>query len=152
MSVKIEERARGVAEPFLKENGCRLWDVIFEKEGAMRYLRILFDDGGGPLDMEKCERMTPPLNRLMDAEDFIKYVDILEIGSPGTSRRLRRPEHFEACAGKTVKVTERAPSGKTETVTGVLRGFDAGNRAIVVNSRTISLKNCIRINLEEQQQ
>ncbi|MDR0197798.1 MAG: ribosome assembly cofactor RimP [Oscillospiraceae bacterium] len=152
MSVKIEQRARGIAEPFLKANGCLLWDVIFEKEGAMRYLRILFDGEDGPPDLDKCEELTLPLNRLMDSEDFIKEVDIVEIGSPGLSRRLRRPEHFEACVGKTVKISKRAVNGKCETVTGVLTGFDVGRGAVITDKSEFSLKECIRITLQPEEQ
>jgi len=145
----IEERARAAAEPFLKEQGCRLWDVIFEKEGAMRYLKILFDDENGSLDMDRCEKLTPPINRILDAEEFIKDVDVVEIGSPGLSRRLRRPEHFAACVGKNVKVIKRN-GGKTETLTGVLDGFNAEDKLVSVDLTEIPLKNIVRIALEEQ--
>ncbi|MCL2035842.1 MAG: ribosome assembly cofactor RimP [Oscillospiraceae bacterium] len=149
--MRIEERVRNRVEPFLEENGCRLWDVIFEKEGAMHYLKILFDDADGSLDLEKCEKLTPPLNKLLDEEEFIKkgQVDIVEIGSPGLSRRLRHAEHFEFCNGKTVKVMKRTDSGKTEVITGILNGFDSENKSVTVDGEEISLKKCIRINLEE---
>jgi len=147
--MSIEERARAVAEPFLTDRGCRLWDVIFEKEGAMRYLKILFDDADGPLDMDKCEELTPPLNRLMDEQEFIKDVDVIEIGSPGLTRRLRRPEHFAECAGKRVRVMRRN-GGKSEVFGGVLNGFDGESKAVTVDSKEIPLKNIIRITLEEQ--
>jgi len=149
----IEERAKAVAEPFLKEQGCRLWDVIFEKEGAMRYLKILFDDGENgekPLDIDRCEQLTPPLNRILDAEEFIKDVDVVEIGSPGLTRRLRRPEHFAACIGRQVKVMRRN-GGKTETFTETLNGFDEDAKSVTAGAEEIPLKNIVRISLEEQE-
>jgi len=147
----VEDRARAVAEPFLKERGCRLWDVVFEKEGAMRYLKILFDDKDGPLGMDKCEELTPPLNKLLDAEEFIKDVDVVEIGSPGITRRLRRPEHFEAYKGSTVRVMTRTAGGKTETVVDTLNGFDSEKKTVGLGTQSIPLKNIVRIVLEEQQ-
>jgi len=150
MSNRIEDRAKNLAEPFLKENNCVLWDVIFEKEGAMHYLKILFEPEDGALDMAQCEKLTPPLNKIMDAEEFIKQVDILEIGSPGLNRRLRKPEHFEKCTGKTVKVMKRLDNGKTETVSGVLDGFNPENKSIIFDKTEIALKKCLRITLEEQ--
>jgi ribosome maturation factor RimP len=156
VSNRIEDQARRVAEPFLRENHCILWDVVFEKEGAMHYLRILFDDEQGALDMDKCEKLTPPLNRLMDEQEFIKkgQVDIIEIGSPGVSRRLRHQMHFEFSIGKQVKVMRRQDNGKTETITGVLTGYNVESKSITLddNLDELTLKKCIRITLEEQPQ
>ncbi|MCL1789052.1 MAG: ribosome assembly cofactor RimP [Oscillospiraceae bacterium] len=153
MSDRIEDRARRIAEPFLEKNNCLLWDVLFEKEGAMHYLKILFDDNNGALDMDKCERLTPPLNKLLDAEEFIKQVDIVEIGSPGLTRRLRRKEHFDFCKNKNIRVMKRLENGKTEFVSGVLTGYDTENKSITLNGEEkMNLKKCIRITLEEQPQ
>jgi len=154
MSNRIEDQARRIAAPFLEENNCLLWDVVFEKEGAMHYLRILFDSADGALDITECERLTPPLNKLMDAQDFIKQVDILEIGSPGLTRRLRHKEHFERCTGKNIRIMKRADNGKTEMLTGILTDYNQESKSITLDSSEvseISLKKCIRITLEEPQ-
>ncbi|MCL1881768.1 MAG: hypothetical protein FWF76_06280 [Oscillospiraceae bacterium] len=156
---RIEDQARQIAEPFLEKHGCKLWDVVFEKEGALHYLRILFDggnDGNSALDMQKCEELTPPLNKLMDKQKFIKEVDILEIGSPGITRRLRHEKHFESCIDKPVRIMRRTDNGKTETIIGILQNYSAENKSIVLKSTKLeekqvmilSLKKCIRINLE----
>jgi len=147
MSNKIEDQAWRIAEPFLLQNDCRLWDVVFEKEGAMHYLRILFDRQSAPLDMETCERLTPPLNKLIDEGEFIKkgLVDIVEVGSPGVSRRVRRKEHFDYCMGEKVSVMRRLDNGKTEVVTGILNGYNQGEKTIVLDSEELSLKKCLRI-------
>jgi ribosome maturation factor RimP len=157
---KIENLARSIAEPFLAENDCRLWDVVFEKEGAMHYLRILFERQDGSIDMELCEKLTRPLNNLMDEQDFIKQVDILEIGSPGITRRVRHKEHFDFCIGKQIKAMKRLDNGKTEVITGILSAYDEVNKTITLslqeNSQEISqeilLKKCLRVTLEETQQ
>jgi ribosome maturation factor RimP len=150
--LRIEDQARRIAEPFLKENDCLLWDVIFEKEGALYYLKIHFDDINGALDDEKCVKLTPSLNKLLDAHDFIKQVDIVEIGSPGLTRRLRHSEHFEFCTGKNIRLMKRADNGKTEIISGVLTGYDKQTKSITVEESEISTKKCIRITLEEQPQ
>jgi ribosome maturation factor RimP len=153
MSNRIEDRARRIAEPFLKENGCRLWDVVFEKEGAMHYLRILFDNEYGELDIDKCEQLTRPLNKLMDSEEFIKQVDILEIGSPGITRRIRNKEHFGFCMGKQIKIMRRKEDGKTETINGTLTDYCTESKSVTLDqNQEIPLKKCIRITLEEQAQ
>jgi ribosome maturation factor RimP len=148
---RVEDITRSIVMPFLEENGCRLWDVVFEKEGAMYYLKILFDTHDGSLDMEKCEKLTPPLNKLIDAQEFMQkgQVDILEIGSPGITRRLRHKEHFERCTGEKIKVMRRLDNGKTESVTGILQNYNEENKSVTVDGEEMSMKKCIRITLED---
>jgi ribosome maturation factor RimP len=148
---RIEDRVRKAVTPFLEEHNCRLWDVVFEKEGALYYLRVLFDLAASALDMESCERLTQPLNKLIDAEK-IDQIDIVEIGSPGITRVLRHPEHFESSVGKSIRIMRRADNGKTEVVSGILQSHNAENKSITINSDEISLKKCIRVTLDNQEE
>ena len=45
---KVEQLTEQKVLPIIEQYGYELWDVIFEKEGAMWYLKVLFDkaDGG----------------------------------------------------------------------------------------------------------
>ncbi|MCL2020217.1 MAG: ribosome assembly cofactor RimP [Oscillospiraceae bacterium] len=147
----IEEKVRVLVEPLLREAGFELWDVLFEKEGAMNYLRILFDKDSGIND-EECVLMTAPINELMDEQDFIKHVDILDVGSPGLMRRLRRPEHFEQSVGKPIRLMKRGDGGKINVIYGRLTSYnrETGQITLKTDSETItsSIKNCIKINLD----
>ena len=49
-----------IAKPIADSLGLKIWDVVFEKEGALWYLRVFIDKDGG-LSMEDCENMTRPL-------------------------------------------------------------------------------------------
>lgn len=109
--------------PVIERYGLKLWDVCFEKEGAMWYLRILVDKEGG-LDSDECEEISRPINEIMDKQDIIKNVDILEVGTPGLTKKLRRPEHFKACMGEKIRVTRRDQKGKEFSVYGVLEAYD----------------------------
>ena len=83
-----------LAKPIADGLGLNIWDVTFEKEGALRYLRVLIDRPGGVVDMDDCENMSRPLSDILDEKDPIDEQYILEVGSPGLGRELRRPEHF----------------------------------------------------------
>jgi ribosome maturation factor RimP len=149
----VEEKARTLAEPLLTEAGFMLWDVIFEKEGAMSYLRILFDRrAGDSITDEDVAAITTPLNQLMDAQDFINHVDILEAGSPGLTRRLRHPFHFEQSLGKPVRVMKRGDKGKTNFIYGELTAYDRENNQITIKTDSelipLGIKNCLKINLD----
>lgn len=116
-------RIRKLAQPLCDELGLFLWDVRFEKEGSSRYLRVFIDKDGG-VDMNDCENFTRPFNKILDEEDPIPESYVLEVGSPGLGRELRRPEHFEACINDLIRIKLFTPrDGQKEFIAG-LDSFD----------------------------
>ena len=115
----------------------------------MWYLRILFDKEGG-VDSDECEEISRPLNELIDKQDFIGNIDILEIGSPGLSKKLRKPEHFRSCTGEKVRATVRDDKGKEVSVFGILSEYDEEKNEIVLDNEgektTLSIPECVKIN------
>lgn len=83
-----------MVKPITDELGLVLWDVVFEKEGAYWYLRVYIDRDDGMPDMNDCENVTRPLSKLLDEKDPIEQSYILEVGSPGLGRELKKKEHF----------------------------------------------------------
>ncbi|MDR1753859.1 MAG: ribosome assembly cofactor RimP [Eubacterium sp.] len=144
----IETEVRRISEPIINAAGFLLWDVIFEKEGAMWYLRILFDRPEGGITTDECETMTAPLNELIDKQAFINEVDILEIGSPGLMKKLRFPEHFKACIGLPVRVTLKDENGKSAVKLGKLDAYDEQSDMFNLNGEQINHKKIIKINLD----
>ena len=65
------EKVTALAQPICDELELFLWDVRFEKEGASWYLKVLIDKDGG-VDMNDCEAVTRPLNKLLDETDPIE--------------------------------------------------------------------------------
>ena len=118
------QAVRELAQPLADELGFFLWDVRFEKEGTTWYLRVLIDKDGG-IDMNDCEAFTRPFNKILDEADPISQSYVLECGSPGLGRELRRPEHFEVCIGDVVRVRLIRPdeNGEREFVVG-LAGYE----------------------------
>lgn len=116
-----EKAVRGIVE----SHGYSLWDVVFVKEGACWYLRILIDKPEG-ISIDDCTSIDGLINAEIDKQDFIDKVDFLEIGSAGLERAVRRVEQLPASIGKriilrTYKLVEGLPEKKTECV---LEGFD----------------------------
>lgn len=84
-----------IAKPIADSLGLTIWDITYDKEGALRYLRVLIEKEDGSVDMDDCEAMTKPLSAALDEKDPIDEQYILEVGSPGLGRELKRREHFE---------------------------------------------------------
>ena len=71
-------RVFDIAKPIADELGLTIWDVTFDKEGSMRYLRVLIEKPDGYVDMDDCEAMTRPLSKALDDEDPIDEQYMLE--------------------------------------------------------------------------
>ena len=122
----VEKLTLEATAPIIERYGYQLWDVIFEKEGAMWSLKILFDKEDGGIDDTQCEEITAPLNEAVDKLPCLELIDILEVGSPGLDRILRKPFHFEKMMGQPIKVTTKDENGKTVYFSGTLSSYDEG--------------------------
>ena len=120
-----EARIYEMVRPIAEENGLIVWDVRFEKEGAMWYLRVFLDHMERPVNISDCEAVTRPLNKLLDETDPIPQSYTLEVGSAGLERELIRETHFTACESSKVRVRMIRPlEDGTKELTGTLISAD----------------------------
>ena len=120
-----EARIYELVQPIAEEQGLIVWDVRFEKEGAMWYLRVFLDHMERPVNIADCEAVTRPLNKLLDETDPIPQTYTLEVGSAGLERELIRETHFGACEGSKVRVRLIRPlEDGTKELVGTLEGCD----------------------------
>lgn len=136
----IETAAEKVVRPIVEEHGYSLWDVVFIKEGAAWYLRILIDKPEG-ISIDDCASIDGLINAEIDKQDFIDKIDYLEIGSAGLERSVRRVEQLEASIGKRVKLkTYKLCEGLPEkTVKCELAAFDGEKITVKGEFGTVDL-------------
>ncbi len=120
----VAARVEALVRPAIEALGLRLWDVRYEKEGAEWMLRVLIDRDT-PMDTDTCEAASRAIDPILDEADPISQSYILEVGSPGLGRRLRRAEHFAAVTGRKVlaRLYGADAAGRRE-VAGTLLRFD----------------------------
>ena len=117
--------AASLAEPLLEQMGLRLWDIRFEKEGGVWFLRFFIDKEGG-VDINDCERFSRAIDPVLDAADPIEQSYCLEVSSPGVERELTRPWHFEENLGRKVNARLiRAKNGIRE-FSGIPESYEDG--------------------------
>ncbi len=127
-----EQKVYDLVKPVTDELGYYLWDVCYEKEGAVWYLRIFIDSDDG-ITIDDCERANAPINQIMDANDPVSQSYMLEVGSAGLERELVKEEHFEICEGDTVKIRFiRSIDGEKEII-AVLSGADKDGVSVVLD-------------------
>ena len=121
----IEAAAERAVRDIVESRGYSLWDVVFIKEGACWYLRILIDKPEG-ISIDDCTSIDGLINAEIDKQDFIDKVDFLEIGSAGLERAVRRVEQLPPSIGKRIILrTYKLLDGFSEKkISCVLEAFD----------------------------
>lgn len=119
-----------IAEPIAEELGLILWDVLFEKEGANYYLRIIIDKEGG-VGIDDCVDMSRALDAPLDEADIIDRQYNLQVSSPGIERKLTRDFHFDCAMGEKVIIRLIRPYENKREFKGVLIDYSE-NGAVTI--------------------
>jgi ribosome maturation factor RimP len=89
----ILDRVREIADPILLSEGMELVDVEYRRESRGWVLRLYLDKEGG-ITLDDCTRISQEVGRTLDVEDFIEAPYLLEVSSPGLTRRLKTEKDF----------------------------------------------------------
>jgi ribosome maturation factor RimP len=125
------QKAEELLEPIMQKNGFELVDVEYVKESGTWKLCIYVDKEGG-ITIEDCEKVNREFGGIMDREDFIPDSYILEVGSPGLGRQLKKEKDFNRSMGEDVEVKlyrpipfiEGGKEVKTKELVGILMESD----------------------------
>ena len=123
---KVTDVVAGLAQPFVEQAGCTLWDVEYVKEAGEWFLRVYIDREGG-VCIDDCETVSRPLSDALDEADPIAGSYTFEVSSAGLDRPLKKPEHFEQSMGRQVDVKFYRPVDGRKERTGVLEGYENGD-------------------------
>ena len=124
-----------LAKPVLEEMGLTLWDLRFEKEGSIWFLRYFIDKPGG-VDINDCENFSRAIDKLLDEADPVDQSYTLEVSSPGIERELTRPWHFESCKGKQAMVRLIRPVEGVRDFSGTLNGMDGDQILLLLDEES----------------
>lgn len=128
-----EQKVYDLVKPITDELGYFLWDVCYVKEGAMWYLRIFIDRDEG-ITIDDCEKVTEPVNVVLDEADPISQQYMLEVGSAGLERELVKEEHFEVCLGDKVRIRFIRNIDNEKEISAVLSGYDKNSITVQTES------------------
>ncbi|MFN3598410.1 MAG: ribosome maturation factor RimP [Aquificaceae bacterium] len=120
----IVEKVKELVEPVIKNMGYRLFDVEFRSERGW-VLRIILDKDGG-ITIGDCEEVSKRVSALLDVEDIIPVSYLLEVSSPGLTRELTKPAHYEFFQGRLIKLILREPVEGKREIKGYIEGVKEG--------------------------
>ena len=128
----IESRTEDLVMPIIESGGYQLWDTEYVKEGSDYYLRVYADKEGG-ITIDDCVLISRALEAKLDQEDFIDEAYILEVSSPGLTRKLKKDRDFERSIGRKVLVKLYKAENGGKEFTGILKSFDKENVIITAD-------------------
>lgn len=116
----------------MREAGVELWDVRFEKEGSLWFLRVYLDKEGG-VTIDDCETVSRALSPVLDQADPIEQSYILEVSSPGVERDLVKDWHFQKYVGSPVQVRLIRPVEGIRDFTGIMTGCEEAGITLLLD-------------------
>lgn len=141
MSKKITSKVEELITPFLEEQGLRVYDTVFVKEGNGKVLRLYIDKKNGYVNIGECEAVSMKLSEFLDADDFIPDAYTLEVSSPGIERVLKYDWHFEESVGKAVDVKLYSAVNGKKHHTGILKdGGENKNLILETEEETFEIE------------
>jgi ribosome maturation factor RimP len=136
---KVTQLCAELALPFVEQAGCTLWDVEYVREAGTWFLRVYIDAPGG-VNIDQCEAVSRPLSDALDEQDPIEGSYVLEVGSAGADRALRKPEHFAAYLGSEVDVKLYRPRDGRKEFTGTLAGYEDGAVTLQIGADAVTFE------------
>ncbi len=146
----IEKKTEELVMPIIERFGYELWDVEYVKEGSDYYLRIYADKEGG-FTVDDCEVVSRAIDPLLDEEDFISDAYILEVSSPGLTRKLVKDRDFDRSIGRLIRVNLYKAVDGEKSYVGNLKEYDNENLTVEItadNIVTIPRNNISMVRLE----
>lgn len=134
---KVTDVCAELAQPFVEQAGCTLWDVEYIREAGTWFLRVYIDAPDG-VNIDQCEAVSRPLSDALDEADPIEGSYVLEVGSAGADRALKKPAHFEAFMGTAVDVKLYRPRDGRKEFTGTLTSYQDGDVTITVAGEEVA--------------
>jgi ribosome maturation factor RimP len=134
MKADIEKVEALVAE-VAREERVEVFDLALLREGPRTVIRIFLDREGG-IRLGECEAFSRKMSAALDVSDPMPGPYVLEVSSPGLNRRLTKPAHFAAAAGRRVRVALAEPVDGSRNYLGTLLGADAEGIDLERDGRT----------------
>jgi len=134
----IEERTKELVMPIIESGGYLLWDVEYVKEGQDMYLRVYADKEGG-ISIDDCVSISRKLEEKLDADDFIKDAYILEVSSPGLTRKLKKERDYLLSIGKLVDIKLYSAMDGSKEFQAVLSSYADGEFTFTSSDKTFNI-------------
>lgn len=127
--MNISDKIENMISPIIKAMGYELWGVELHRGGRRSLLRIYIDvpltEHGKNISIDDCSKVSNQIGAAFDVENPITGSYSLEVSSPGLSRSLFKPEHYNRYIGSSINVSLLQPeNGKRRFIGKIQEVFD----------------------------
>ena len=118
--------------------GMELVDVELKGGPNRRILRIYIDKPTG-VTHQDCELISNQVGSVLDIENLIPGSYVLEVSSPGLTRKLTKESDYRRYVGRLVRIQTRDQIRGKRNFRGTLRGLE-GDQIIVELEESLSVR------------
>ena len=147
---KLAEQVQKIAD----REDCYLYDLELVGAGKNRVLRVFIDkDSEEGVTVDDCSRVSRGLDLILDVEDLVSGGGYnLEVSSPGLSRHLKQPWHYEKVIGKDISLNLKKSLGEicTNTPENELKRKKLNGQLLATSDGALTVKLKVKGGVEEE--
>jgi len=123
--MSLEDKIKDVTIPLLEGVDMELFDLeVTGRSGkkGRRTLRVFIEKEGG-VTVDDCAKISHQLGMALEADEVIDGPYLLEVSSPGLTRPLKTPRHFQSSVGKLALIKVKGTTELAKQTGGKLIGI-----------------------------
>ena len=126
-----------IVEPVIERHDCFLWGLEILRGRKRPTLRIYIESEQGA-NIDDCENISKDLNYEIDLDSSFGDDYVLEVSTPGISRRFFKQSQLESYIGEELKVKLREPLEGIKNIEGIL--VDCNKEYFLIESLNLEYK------------
>jgi ribosome maturation factor RimP len=124
----VTEKIRELITPFLTTLGLTVWGVELAAAGHRQLVRLYLDLAAETprtperlgVTIAECARVSRHLGSLLEVEEYFHSAYVLEVSSPGLSRRFFEPQQLADFIGREIEARLAVPQNGRKRFRGIL--------------------------------
>ena len=133
----MKDEIEKIVVPVIERHDCFLWGLEILRGRKRPTLRIYIESDQGA-NIDDCENISKDLNYEIDLDSSFGDDYVLEVSTPGISRRFFKQSQLESYIGEELKVKLREPLEGTKNIEGTL--VDCNKEYFLIESLNLEYK------------
>ena len=133
----MKDEIEKIVEPVIERHDCFLWGLEILRGRKRPTLRIYIESDQGA-NIDDCENISKDLNYEIDLDSSFGDDYVLEVSTPGISRRFFKQSQLESYIGEELKVKLREPLEGVKNIEGTL--VDCNKEYFLIESLNLEYK------------
>ena len=133
----MKDDIKKIVVPVIERHDCFLWGLEILRGRKRPTLRIYIESEQGA-NIDNCENISKDLNYEIDLDSSFGDDYVLEVSTPGISRRFFKQSQLESYIGEELKVKLREPLEGIKNIEGIL--VDCNTEYFLIESLNLEYK------------